>query len=366
MHEPLSPERVSALRPIARAIVRDIRVKHGLWDRIVSDARERGIGLTDGDKVVYRAISIGGTRVGYLRHHVWVIDPRARKAEAACILGSLAISLLASYLTAEVTGRGIIPLSDPKFAIFSVIIVVVAVVEWLYIWRLFRTRRGGQISYLYLIRRYRRRLPELLLADRLQRIAGYLESPYVFSRPSTRRHLGRGFEECARLLELHVPRRYAVGEVHADRVLKNRCMSAAQQLREFGTRAAVANAHTRIELTKEVSILMTVLIHGTFDRLPVSGVDSPSGMIRTFTTRAINFLRYGFVAVAPFVFVVWVLPQFADVPKVAESWLRLVTAIWMIISILVPLDPFFSSKIAALKEVSSSLRAGSGGSTDKK
>ncbi|MFG1832155.1 hypothetical protein [Micromonospora chersina] len=307
-----------------------------------------------------------GTRFHFIRFHHWVLDPKSRYWEAiATILGPPAFAGVLA-LPFAIFVKSWVP--EPPSSLKNILGpagLILALGSLVPLVRSFFTKTGGPIVYFYLTLRMRRKSTDILLLQDLWEAFDTIEWEYGLADPESRRFVGRRLVSAAKVLELHVPRFYAVGEVRADNLLKARCQLAASQVREFATWVALPNSETRRDLLKQLSRLMLVVIIGQFDMLPTSVEVESRKRWKRVVLNSLASLRQLFVAVAPFVFVVWLLPLVVDVPKSIDPWLRVATAGWLLISLIIPLDPFFASKIAALKDLSASLR-GSGGTDPKR
>ncbi|MBO4142747.1 hypothetical protein J5U46_21600 [Micromonospora tulbaghiae] len=348
------PARVAKLRPVAKVMVGEVRRKRETWPLIANRA---GFDLKEDDKEAFHHAMRLGARLYRLRWQPWLLDPRSRTREiwfiAALSFLFAGLGVVTAFITKD-TMRNVGFLGSPAHGAIAVILLGQAALFF----RWYLKRQRGPFSYIYITRHLRRNVPHLLVMDELWDVFNDAEWEHGLAAPDARRLMGRKLVAAAQNLELFVPRCFAVGEVNADALLKSRCREAAVEIRGYASWVALPGERTREDLLDRLSRLLIIVLRAQFDLLPTAARAEGLRRGQRVVMRFVATIKQIFIAVAPFVFIVWILPLFAVVPKSVESWLRVTAAVWMLISIIIPLDPFFSSKLAALRDLNASLRSG--------
>jgi hypothetical protein len=231
-------------------------------------------------------------------------------------------------------------------------VALVGSVLFRWIWR-----NGGTLAILISVSVWRSADPESYLFDHLRMALSTLVSEDV-ATISRRRRLASHLAEAASVLDGAIPRRLWTGDSDARRVFRQRCREGAEALRQYQVWIALPASQTQADLALQIGRIIAVVCSGLYDYLPSAQV-SARQLGRRLATSILRLGRLMFVAIFPLIFMAWILPHLTLVPPSSESWLRSLAIIWLIISLVFPLDPLFSPKIAALKDAVSSFRSGS-------
>ncbi len=134
------------------------------------------------------------------------------------------------------------------------------------------------------------------------------------------------------------------------RVFRGRIRSAALAVREKALWVALPKVDTQAALRTFVVDLMTAVLDGTYDELPVTPADSPAKRWRRVKAVAV-LLRTLVVGAFP-AGVLWLLHRLGvDLPHPLGDTATLVAVLWAVITVLMAVDPALRERVDLLRSV---------------
>jgi hypothetical protein len=228
---------------------------------------------------------------------------------------------------------------------FVAAVLVLARFSWYITWRLWASELV-------------RRRPVSALIIGMSEIVLALDGLYM-SQMRTRRHLVFVLDMCARAVEHGLPRLLLLPAQSAGAVYRERLARSAAAIRGFQLWVALPNSGTWAELRRRcIGILGTVLLK-EFDSLPD---DVPLPLDPPTRLRiVVAWLRTLVVAAVPLA-VTLALRHLAILP--AGTWTNsalLISVVWAAVALMMLIDPLFTARMSAVKDLTSILRGGGSG-----
>ncbi|MFE7209318.1 hypothetical protein ACFU93_04755 [Streptomyces sp. NPDC057611] len=202
-----------------------------------------------------------------------------------------------------------------------------------------------------------RKYPAVVVFAELQVLTKMLGSDNrSLSDASLQNEINARLERAAICLQKGVARAVFLSTPSIKGVFQLRLDRAAARLREYQLWVALPRVGTRDSLFSEIAQTCADFSAGLYDLLPES--DVPVLGARDYASSVGKTLR-GLVAGIFPLFVLWCVRQFDLMPQGAlGSSLTIAAIIWVVVSVVGLIDPLYSGKIAALKEVMSIFTGG--------
>lgn len=202
-----------------------------------------------------------------------------------------------------------------------------------------------------------RRYPGVVVFAELQVITMLLGSrERSLSDTHIQNEINERLERAAICLQRGVANSMNISTPNGRGILQLRLDRTAARLREYQVWVALPRADTRDVLLSEIAQACAVFSVGFYDLLPET--DIPALSAREYASTVGKVLRGVIAGIFP-LFALWSVRQLDLLPQGALGNSLTVTAIvWAVVSVVGLIDPLYSGKIAALKDVMSILARG--------
>ncbi|MFD5638348.1 hypothetical protein ACFWJM_29970 [Streptomyces sp. NPDC127077] len=202
-----------------------------------------------------------------------------------------------------------------------------------------------------------RKYPRVVVFAELQVITKLLGSKrQSLSDARLQNEINERLERAATCLQRGVANSMSISTANGKGVFQLRLDRTAARLREYQLWVALPRTDTRDVLLSEIAQTCADFSVGFYDLLPET--DVPALSAREYASTIGKVLR-GIVAGIFPLFVLWGVRQFDLLPQGAlGSSLTVAAIVWAVVSIVGLIDPLYSGKIAALKDVMSILTRG--------
>jgi hypothetical protein len=211
--------------------------------------------------------------------------------------------------------------------------------------------------YQLLLRRVMAMCPDAVIVYTLLDMLYVLDiriHPETWSKSWFRQYLIHDLEQVSYCLEHYIPKLLKSGDAQTDQWTRQMTREAAFAMRDLKKWVILPRSDTKSQLTIRVTDAFICVAAGNWDDLGRTNYQSAS-ISEVWHTRIISAIRVIIVSGLPWLVLLILQRTPLALTDPVETYVKIGALVWTLLSFIAALDPLFSTKISALKDITSLL-----------